>query len=104
MPSIGWFNARAVCHTVGRWCRSYKESRMVFCRLLLFETIPVLDFLNNLWGLGSRKRVGIRLSYRLARLCRLAQSIPGLYKSLKIRALHGASLSHTVTALAVAYT
>ncbi len=38
-------------------------------------------------SMGARNRVGIGLSYRLARLHRLAESIPGLLKCLKIRAL-----------------
>jgi hypothetical protein len=43
--------------------------------------------------MGARKRVGIGLSYRPARLHRLAELIPcesilGLLKSLKIRALN----------------
>jgi hypothetical protein len=33
---------------------------------------------------GARNRVGIRMSYRPAGLYRLAESIPGLLKSLKI--------------------
>jgi hypothetical protein len=37
--------------------------------------------------MGARNRVGIGLSYRPARLHRLSESIPGLLKSLKIRAL-----------------
>jgi hypothetical protein len=36
----------------------------------------VLEFLNNPWGLGSRNRVEIGLSYRPARPHRLAESIP----------------------------
>jgi hypothetical protein len=35
---------------------------------------PVLEFLNNLWGLGNQ--IGIGLSYRAAHLHRLAESIP----------------------------
>ncbi len=34
----------------------------------------VLEFLNNLWGLGTEK--GIGLSYRSARLHRLAELVP----------------------------
>ncbi len=34
--------------------------------------------------MGTRNRVGIGLSYRDARLHRLAESIPGLLKSIKI--------------------
>ncbi len=45
----------------------------------------MLEFKNNLWG--ARNRVGIGLSYRLARIHRLAESIPGLLKRLQIRAL-----------------
>jgi hypothetical protein len=37
-------------------------------------------------SMGARNRVGIGLSYRPARLQRLAESIPGLHKSLKIPA------------------
>ncbi len=36
--------------------------------------------------MGARNRVGIALSYRAARLHRLAESIPGLLKSIKIPA------------------
>ncbi len=43
----------------------------------------VLEFHNNLRG--ARHRKGIGLSYRLARLHRLAESIPGLLESLKKR-------------------
>ena len=35
----------------------------------------------------ARNRVGIGLSYRLARLHRVAESVPGLLKSLKIACL-----------------
>ncbi len=55
----------------------------------LFKKSTVLEFLNNLWVAGNQ--VGIGLSYRLARLHRLAGSplklIPGLLKSLKIPSL-----------------
>ncbi len=37
--------------------------------------------------MGARNRVGIGLSYRPARLHRLAESIPGFLKSLKIPSL-----------------
>jgi hypothetical protein len=37
---------------------------------------PVVEFLNNLWGLGFRNLVGIGVSYRPARLHRLAEMIP----------------------------
>jgi hypothetical protein len=47
-------------------------------------SITVLEFKNSL---GARNRVEIGLSYRPARLQRLAESIPGLIKCLKIRAL-----------------
>ncbi len=43
---------------------------------------PELEFYNSLWGLG----IGIVLSYRPARLPRLAELIPGLLNSLKIPA------------------
>jgi hypothetical protein len=61
-----------------------------------------LEFLNNQWGLG-RIRVGIELSYRPARLQRLAELIPWnrflgcLQKRLKLRAqytIHGDAYSH----------
>jgi hypothetical protein len=44
------------------------------------------------YSTGLRNQVGIGLSYRTARLHRLAESIPGLLKSLKFRAMwsHGA--------------
>jgi hypothetical protein len=35
-------------------------------------------------SMGARNQVGIGLPYRPARLHRLAESIPGLFKSLKI--------------------
>ncbi len=35
-------------------------------------------------SMGARKRVGIGLSYRLVRQHRLAESIPGLLKNLKL--------------------
>ncbi len=38
--------------------------------------------------MGARNRVGMGLSYRPARLHRLAESIPGLLKRLQIRALN----------------
>ena len=38
-------------------------------------------------SMGARNRVGIGLSHRPARLHRLAESIPGLLKSLKIPSL-----------------
>ncbi len=37
-------------------------------------------------SMGARNRVGIGLSYRPTRLHKLAESIPGFYKRLKIRA------------------
>jgi hypothetical protein len=46
--------------------------------------LTVLEFLNRLWGLASN-RVGKGLSYRTARLHRLAD--PGLLKSSKIPSL-----------------
>ncbi len=36
-------------------------------------------------SMGARNRVGIGLSYRSVRLHRLAKSIPGLLKSIKIK-------------------
>ncbi len=55
-----------------------------------------LEFLMSLWGL--RNRGGIGLSYRPARLHRLAEfipleSVPGLHKRLKIRALYDWTLA-----------
>jgi hypothetical protein len=44
-------------------------------------------------SMGTRHRVGIGLSYRPARLHRLAESIPGLHNRLKIRALYTANES-----------
>jgi hypothetical protein len=44
----------------------------------------VLEFYNNLWGDRNRIRIGLWLSYRSARLYRLAELIPGLLKSLKL--------------------
>jgi hypothetical protein len=38
-------------------------------------------------SMGARNRVGIGLSYRSVRLHRLAESIPGLLKSIKIKSL-----------------
>jgi hypothetical protein len=38
-------------------------------------------------SMGARNRVGVRLSHRPARLHRLAESIPGVLKSLKISSL-----------------
>jgi hypothetical protein len=40
-------------------------------------------------SMGPRNRVGIGLAYRPAKLHRLAESIPGLLKSLKIPFLAG---------------
>jgi hypothetical protein len=58
--------------------------------LLASRRIPVLEFHNSLRG--ARKRVGIGLSYRPARLHRLAKSTPwsrflGSFKSLNIPSL-----------------
>jgi hypothetical protein len=48
---------------------------------------PVLKFYNNIWGMGARNRVGIGLSYRPARLHRLAELIPWnqFLSSLKVK-------------------
>jgi hypothetical protein len=59
--------------------RTRGQNPLVWC--------TVLEFLNNLWGLRNRVGIGF-LSYRPARLHRLAELIPGLLKSLKIRALY----------------
>ncbi len=37
---------------------------------------PRMEFLNNLWAMGARNRVGIGLTYRPARLHGLAEFIP----------------------------
>ncbi len=44
-------------------------------------------------SMGARNRVGIWVSYRPARLHRLAEFIPGLHKRLKIRAQYGFDLT-----------
>jgi hypothetical protein len=46
------------------------------------------------FSMGARKRTGIGLSYRPARLHRLAESIPGLPKSLKIQSLGAINGAH----------
>ena len=60
---------------------------------MVLKVQPVLEFLNNLCGLGTHA-VGIGLSYRSAKLHKLAEafpleSIPRLLKSLKIPAMIG---------------
>ena len=45
------------------------------------------NLLNLEHSMGARNRVGIEMSYRAARLHRLAESIPGLLKSFKIPSL-----------------
>ncbi len=44
-----------------------------------------------------RSRVGIGLSYRPARLCRLAESIPGLFSSLKISPQYSTGIGRSCT-------
>ncbi len=48
--------------------------------------LPVLEILNNLC-MGARNRVGKGIPYRPAMRHRLAESIPGLLKTLKIPSL-----------------
>jgi hypothetical protein len=49
-------------------------------------------------SVGARDRVGIGLSYRPARLHRLAESIPGLHKRLQIRAQDAHYIGHLALA------
>jgi hypothetical protein len=63
----------------------FKKSLTALCSVLVF-------FLKQ--SMGARNRFGIGLTYRPARLHRLAgidslESIPGAFKSVKIRALDG---------------
>jgi hypothetical protein len=70
---------------------SFLGRRAFALAAICFSPCPVLEVLNHL--LGARKQVGIGLSYRPGTLQRLAnfnslESILGLLKSFKIRALH----------------
>jgi hypothetical protein len=65
-----------------------------FCRqwVILLDLLRVYRAKFFKQSMGARNRVGIGLSYRPARLHRLAElipwNIPGLHKRLKIRALY----------------
>jgi hypothetical protein len=50
------------------------------------EQVQCTSALISKQSMGARNRVGIGLSYRPARLHRLAELFPGLLKSFKIRA------------------
>ncbi len=72
-----------ICHSLRS--QAIDSASLLLCSMGSLKGLQILAQCWNFWTIyGASNRVGKRLSYRPANLHRLAESIPGLLKSLKI--------------------